>query len=254
MKTSFRMTAAGVAFLLGSVALHGANYEYDNSAPWLYSGGVNGPAPTLQPFTDPGVFAIGQTFTLLPESLGITSVSMWVNTPASNGLDLRLYLAEWDAGNARIGPILQQWVGPDHILGSSVPGTAPGFLNFKFDSDVPVPVNGLTSYVLFATVNDLSPADPSTAKFGFFPGTHLPNGASAVLGGGTSLADLAQQSWTSLEGDLAFSVAFFDSTTPITPVPEPEVTGFVAAAGLIGLLVNRRIRRRNQMAHTAVEA
>ena len=76
----------------------------------------------------------------------------------------------------------------------------------------------------------------------FFPGAHFPNGASAVFGIGTSLDDLVQQSWVSLEGDLAFSVAFFDGTQPISPVPEPGITGLVAAAGLIGLLVKRRIR------------
>lgn len=241
-----RFLAIASALGLASVALRATNYEYDNSAPWVYANGGNGQAPFIQPFNDPNVFAVGQTFRLLPGTLGVTSVSLWVNTPASNSLDLRLYLAEWDTGNARMGAMLQQWIGPDHILGVSYPNTAAGFLNFKFDSDIPVPVDSLKSYILLATVNDLAPADPATAKFGFFPGAHFPDG-SAVLGWGSSLGDLTERSWTSLDGDLAFSVAFFDRTTPFTPVPEPSLMGEVAAVGLFGLLMNRVLRRRKKM-------
>lgn len=250
MKTRLSLVAAGIGLCIGAAGLHATNYEYDNSPVWVYSDGINGQAPFLQPFTDPDVVAIGQTFRLLSGSLGITSVGMWINTPASNSLDLRLYLAEWDDANARIGTLLQQWEGPDHIQGISFPHTAAGFLNFKFDSEAPVPANDFTTYVLFATINDLSPADPATAKFGFHPGVHLPTG-NAVFGTGTSLAHLAQQSWTAVEGDLAFSVAFFDGTPPFSAVPEPAVTGSVAAAALIGLLISRHISRRKKAAPMA---
>jgi len=46
-----------------------------------------------------------------------------------------------------------------------------------------------------------------------------------------------------LEGDLAFSVDYFDRGS-LTPVPESDMIGIVAAVGLVGLLVHRRFRHQ----------
>ena len=181
--------------------------EIDNSSSWIFHTSNIEPVRYAIPFSDSATFAIGQTFfkpSIFEHVLTLNSVGLWINTPVSP-LDFNVYTAEWDPANARVAGPLHLWYGPDRMMTISVPGNAPGYINYRFDDTIGMPVADGIPYVLFVTSLEFDPQIAQVARFGHVPDPSPFTGGDYWVFDGTGLDQMRETSWTRLSLELPFS-------------------------------------------------
>lgn len=216
--------------------------EIDNSISWIFHTPHIEPVPYTIPFADSATFAIGQTFfkpAIFEYVLTLNSVGLWINTPVTP-LDFNVYTAEWDSTNARVAGPLYLWEGPDRTATISIPGNAPGYINYRFDDTIGMPIADGIPYILFVTSLEFEPQVAQVARFGHVPDPSPFTGGDYWIFDGAGLDQVGETSWTKSEGDLAFSATFEGNPPVIRPIPEASTYGLFGVVVLVSAVAWRR--------------
>ena len=190
---------------------------------------------SLSPFSDPSVLAIGQTFSPFDErTLGMNSVSLWIRPSPGQSGDFSVHTALWDSAEAKISGPVTEWAGADHLETNA---NVPGYVNFRFDDPIGLPVSFGLKYILFVTSAEFPTTSGNGPAFGFVPDENnqfLYLGGESWLLHGTNLGG----EWTQQPGDLGFTAAFIGEQ--FSPVPEVSTYGVFGSALLLAVAAWRR--------------